>query len=95
MNGFDELTTKLIAQLKKEGIANPMVVPMTPDVVPGTHTHDQATLHVILKGELHILDSEGTTTIYREGDRVEFPAGTTHTATVGAEGCTMIVGIKI
>jgi quercetin dioxygenase-like cupin family protein len=50
-------------------------------------------VHVVLRGELVIEDDGGRRT-YRPGDRVEFPANTTHTAgTIGGDG-EMIVGVK-
>lgn len=58
------------------------------------HTHEEYTVHVILKGELHITDKKGKTKIYKKGDRVDFPVGTTHRAAFGSKGCTMIIGVK-
>ena len=80
-------------KLKKEGIKDPQVAEMEPNFKPGEHTHDQHTIHVILKGELIITDKTGAKT-FREGDYVEFPAGTKHSVQFGPKGCTMIVGVK-
>ena len=80
-------------RLKREGMREISVVTLKPSVVPGEHTHEKATIHVILKGELVIEDKEGKKT-YKPGDRVDFPAGTKHIASFGPQGCTMIVGVK-
>lgn len=79
-------------KLKKEGIKDPQVCTM-PKSNGGEHTHDQHTVHVILKGELTITDKTGKKT-YKPGDRVDFPAGTKHSVQFGPKGCTMIVGVK-
>ena len=80
-------------KLKKQGIKDPQVAEIDPNVAPGEHAHDQHTIHVILKGELTITDKTGTKT-YKKGDYIEFPAGTTHSVQFGPKGCTMIVGVK-
>jgi quercetin dioxygenase-like cupin family protein len=83
---------KWIEKLKGEGIES-RVCSMEPNFNPGEHTHDEHTVHVILKGELTIINQEGKK-VYKPGDRVDFPAGTTHSAAFGSNGCTMIVGVK-
>lgn len=93
MNQQDELTSKWIEKLKEEGFTDVTVVELEPNFSPGEHTHDVATTHVVLKGELTITDQKGKKT-YREGDRVDFPAGTKHKALFGPQGCSMIVGTK-
>jgi quercetin dioxygenase-like cupin family protein len=80
-------------KLKKEGIKDPQVCTMEPNTKPDEHTHDQHTVHVILRGELTISDKHGTKT-YKQNDYIEFPAGTTHSVQFGPKGCTMIVGVK-
>jgi quercetin dioxygenase-like cupin family protein len=85
----DEWTKKL----DEEGFSSIEIVTVMPKGTPGPHTHDTETVHVILQGELTITDENGETT-YREGDRLDFPAGTTHTATFGKAGCSMIVATK-
>lgn len=82
-------------QLETEGFSDiGEVFIRSSDLPPESHTHDQATVHVILKGKLMITDEAGVTTTYEKGDRVDFPAGTTHTASTGPEGMKMLVGIK-
>lgn len=79
-------------KLKKEGVKDLAVVDMEPGE-KGAHTHDQHTIHVILKGALTVEDEQGTKT-YKSGDYIEFPAGTRHSVIFGKEGLTMIVGTK-
>lgn len=82
----------LLKKLKKEGFTNLRICPLPPPIDTGEHTHDQHTVHLILEGTLTITDKKGTK-IFRPGDRVEFPAGTTHTAKGSVSG-KMISGVK-
>lgn len=85
-------TKELIEKLEKEGYANIRVCPLPPNTDTPEHTHDQHTVHIILSGELTIIDNEGTAT-YHPGDRIEFPAGTTHKAK-GSVG-EMVIGVEV
>ncbi len=89
MSNNEEWTKKL----KKEGFSDIRVCPLPPNIDTDEHTHCQHTVHVILSGELTISDDNGTK-IYRIGDQVEFPAGTTHRAKGNSEGGEMITGVK-
>lgn len=81
-------------QLREEGFTDLSVHEFgTSDIPSGEHTHDVHTVHIILKGELHITEN-GETQTFKEGERVDFQAGTTHTAKTGSDGCTMIVGTR-
>ena len=79
--------------LKKEGYEKTFIVPMESGFDTGEHTHDVPTVHLILEGELIIVDPKGTQ-VYRAGDRVEFSAGTTHGARSGNGRMRMAVGMK-
>ncbi len=81
-------------KLKKDGFTDLRVCPLPPNIDTGKHTHEQHTVHIILDGELTIIDNTGRKT-YGNGDRVEFPAGTTHKAIGTSGGGSMIVGVKI
>jgi quercetin dioxygenase-like cupin family protein len=82
-------------QLEIEGFSDIQTVFIRPtDITPEPHTHDQETVHVITKGTLTITGSDGVVTTYKPGDRVDFPAGTTHVAQTGPEGVKMIVGVR-
>ncbi|MCC6564080.1 cupin domain-containing protein [Candidatus Uhrbacteria bacterium] len=82
-------------ELETDGYTDIQVVSIRPGDMPNEpHTHDQETVHVILKGKLMITDAAGVTTTYEKDDRVDFPAGTNHIAQTGPEGMKMIVGVK-
>ncbi len=58
------------------------------------HAHKGRVSFYITKGSiLMILD--GVHTIIRQGDRFDVPIGIPHTAKVGDDGCTFIVGEEI
>ena len=80
-------------KLTDEGYKNLTVCEVAPNTDFGQHTHDQVTVHVILKGELTMTDIHESITLY-EGDQFEIPAGTTHSAMCGPDGLKMIVGTK-
>jgi len=80
-------------KLKSEGFVNFGVVSQGPNIDFGEHTHDKHTVHVILDGELIIVDRNGEK-IFRPTERIEFPAGTMHRAKSGPAGLKMIVGVK-
>ncbi|MBI2448895.1 cupin domain-containing protein [Candidatus Pacearchaeota archaeon] len=84
---------ELVKQLKKEGFTDVRVCPLPPNTDTPEHTHDEHTVHVILSGGLEIFDSEGRKT-YHPGDRIEFPAGTTHKAKGLTKSGKMIVGVR-
>lgn len=80
-------------KLTDEGYKDLTVWEVGPDTDFGQNTHDQVTVHVILKGELTMTDIHESITLY-EGDQFEIPAGTTHSAMCGPDGLKMIVGTK-
>ncbi len=82
-----------IEQLHTEGFENLSVCPNEPNAEFPEHTHNEHTVHVILRGEFILHEKDGEK-ILREGERFEIPAGTTHSAKCGREGCTFIVGVK-
>lgn len=79
-------------KLDKQGVQDLTVVTMQPGI-KGEHTHEERTIHVILKGELTVHE-KNITSVYHGGDYVEFAAGTRHSVEFGPEGLTMIVGTK-
>ena len=82
-----------IRKLKEEGFTDIRVCPIESNFDSGEHTHDEHTVHVILTGELTIIDKNGVKTFY-PGDKVEFPKGTTHKAIGRPKRGSMIVGVK-
>jgi quercetin dioxygenase-like cupin family protein len=81
-----------LEKLRSEGVSDVNIVTMEPGEKP-EHTHDQITIHVILEGDLTVINKDGTK-VYKPQDYIEFPAGTTHSVRFGEKGLTMIVGIK-
>ncbi|MBV9075210.1 MAG: cupin domain-containing protein [Acidobacteria bacterium] len=57
------------------------------------HTHSSETAHIILDGDL-ALTMNGSTQVYRAGDRCDVPAGAVHSARMGARGCRYLIGEK-
>jgi quercetin dioxygenase-like cupin family protein len=84
---------ELIKELEQEGYTDVHVCPIPPNRDFPEHTHQEDTVHIITSGELNITDRSGTRT-YRPGDRIEFPAGTTHQARGSTDSGKMIVGVK-
>jgi quercetin dioxygenase-like cupin family protein len=83
-----------LEQLNKEGYSQRCFAhSFEPNQEMLEHTHDVATVHVILEGELILIEKDGNKTI-KAGERIEIPAGTTHSAKAGPNGLRMIVGEK-
>jgi quercetin dioxygenase-like cupin family protein len=82
-----------IKKLEEEGYTKIAVHTFEANQTFGDHTHDQQTIHIILKGGMTLTDKT-VDTILKTGDRFEIPAGTTHSAVFGPEGCTFIAGVK-
>jgi quercetin dioxygenase-like cupin family protein len=82
-----------VEQLKKEGYVKVQTVNFEPNMAPNEHTHEVESTHVFLKGKVTVSDKEGTK-IFKAGDQITIPAGTTHTVSTGQEGCTMIMGVR-
>lgn len=79
-----------VEQLHQEGFTNLRICPLPPMDAP-EHTHDEHTVYLVLSGELTITQ-DGETKTYRTGEKIEFPAGTTHKAQ--SKGGSMINGEK-
>lgn len=82
-----------IEHLATEGYTQVQSCSNGPNTEFPEHTHDQPTVHVITQGEFHLIDEHGKR-ILGIGERFEIPAGTTHRAKCGPDGCTFIVGVK-
>ncbi len=83
----------LIKQLEQEGFTQVRICPLPPNKDLPQHTHDEHTIHIILEGVLTITQNRKSKT-YKPGDRVEFPAGTTHKARGKTDSGKMIIGVK-
>jgi quercetin dioxygenase-like cupin family protein len=80
-------------QLTNEGFAPIYVWEDVANAEYPEHTHEKLTAHVVLKGEITLTDKSGTK-ILKEGERFDIPAGTTHSAKCGPDGCKFVVGEK-
>jgi uncharacterized protein YndB with AHSA1/START domain len=78
--------------LENAGYKQLQICPLPPHQDLDAHTHDIKTAHIILSGQLTIIDQQNNTQVYQTDDRVDFPAKTTHKAIGGPEGGYMIVG---
>lgn len=56
------------------------------------HAHGYTKLLYCTRGSIDFVLSDGRTLSLRPGDRLVLPAGTPHSAVVGAEGCACIEG---
>jgi quercetin dioxygenase-like cupin family protein len=81
------------AQLAKEGFTDIAVHTFPPNTRFGVHTHEEDSVHVMLEGELTLVET-GDPMVFRKGDRINIPAGTTHDAYAGPDGFTFLVGVK-
>lgn len=56
-----------------------------------SHIHQNLTAHIVINGEITIT-MNGKSHFCKPGDRLDVPANTPHTATIGENGCTYVVG---
>lgn len=82
-----------VKKLKEEGFINMYIWHDDPGVVYPDHAHPFVAAHVILNGEMTIA-CEGKFIKVKKGERYDVPKNTVHSAKVGTEGCTYIVGEK-
>ena len=55
------------------------------------HVHSYKTAHIVLKGSFSFT-MRGKTREYHEGERVDVPAGRSHSGVMGPDGCTYLFG---
>jgi quercetin dioxygenase-like cupin family protein len=58
----------------------------------GEHEHGYTKLLYCTEGSIDFRLADGRTISLRAGDRMVLPAGTRHSAVVGANGCTCVEG---
>jgi mannose-6-phosphate isomerase-like protein (cupin superfamily) len=80
-------------QLTSEGFTDVYVWEDGSNVAYPEHTHEKVTTHVIVKGEMTLVDHEGEK-VLKVGDRLDIPSGTVHKATMGPAGCRYVIGEK-
>lgn len=81
----------LAKQVEGEGFSHTYVWQDGPNAFYPDHTHDTETAHIILSGEM-TLSMDGRVETYRKGGRCDVPAGATHSAKIGPQGCRYLVG---
>ena len=82
-----------VKKLEEEGYIDVTVSRNGPNMKFQEHFHDRAAVNVILDGEMTMTDKDNTV-VRKKGDRIEIPAGITHTVQCGPEGCTFVAGYK-
>jgi quercetin dioxygenase-like cupin family protein len=58
------------------------------------HTHAGKVSFYVLDGSIN-MNIDGVHSVVTKGERLNVPVGVSHTAKVGTEGCTFIVGEEI
>jgi quercetin dioxygenase-like cupin family protein len=82
---------ELTKQLEREGFRHTYVWQDASNAYYPEHTHTTETAHVILQGKM-TLSIEGQTRSYGIGERCDVPAGTSHSARIGPDGCRYSIG---
>ena len=82
---------KLTEQLKRDGFEHTYVWQDGPNVFYSEHTHDTETAHIILDGSM-TLTMNGESRTFSSGERCDVPAGVTHSARMGPQGCRYLIG---
>jgi mannose-6-phosphate isomerase-like protein (cupin superfamily) len=80
-------------QLEAEGFTHTFEWQDGPAAFYPDHSHAGLTAHIILDGEM-TLTMNGKPQTYRAGERCDVPAGATHSARMGPNGCRYLVGEK-
>ena len=81
----------ITSQLHQEGFRHTYVWEDGPNVFYPEHAHDNETAHIILSGEMS-LTMNGQAKSYRAGERCDVPAGVSHSAHMGPQGCRYLIG---
>lgn len=84
---------QLEKQLHAEGFRQTYVWQDGPGVYYPDHTHPAETAHIILEGEMTLIQG-GVTQTFRPGDRCDVPARAVHSARMGPNGCRYLIGEK-
>ena len=85
---------ELIQKLKSEGFPHVYEWTDAPGTEYSAHAHTGAVSMYILKGGLTFWFGEEVVSL-TAGDRFDVPIGKAHTAKVGEDGCTFLVGEMI
>jgi quercetin dioxygenase-like cupin family protein len=88
---MENTSEKFKQDLYKEGFKTVFVWEDRPNAKYSAHTHPCKTVHIVLKGSITIT-SEGEVKTCRPFERFDVEANTIHSALIGSEGCTYIIG---
>lgn len=80
-----------IEKLKNEGFAHVYEWTDNPNTEYAEHSHKGKVSFCVIKGSITI-NVNGIHATVQEGERFDVPAEISHTAKVGVEGCTFVVG---
>jgi len=82
---------KLAEDLRQEGFRQTYVWQDEPNVFYAEHVHNQETAHIILSGAMTLIIG-GDAKTYHAGERCDVPAGASHSARIGPQGCRYLIG---
>jgi quercetin dioxygenase-like cupin family protein len=89
------MNTELIKQqLKDQGFVHIYEWTDKPDTEYPEHLHQGKVTFYITEGSI-TMNIDGVHIALRKGDKYDVPVGTLHTAKVGTDGCTFVVGEEI
>lgn len=82
-----------IKKLKAEGFTNIYVWHDKASAHYPPHTHSSLSAHIILEGEMTLIMNSNKQT-FTQGERFDVPAGKTHEAIIGKQGCKYVIAEK-
>ena len=94
MNPATISSQEKINLLKNEGFVHVYEWTDKPNTEYSEHSHKGKVSFYLTKGSI-LMNIDGALTMVRAGDRMDVPVGIPHTAKVGPDGCTFIVGEEI
>lgn len=65
-----------------------------PNIEYPKHSHKGKVSFYVVEGSI-VMDVDGVRSTVKKGQRLDVPVGCPHTAKVGTEGCTFVVGEEI
>ncbi len=85
---------KLIERLRTDGFQHIYEWKDGPGTIYPEHAHKGKVSFYIIQGDIDVV-IEGKKTSVKSGERMDVPVRAKHSAIVGPEGCTFIVGEEI
>lgn len=81
-------------EFKGEGFSNVYEWTDEPNTKYSEHSHKGRVSFYVTKGNI-LININGSSTLVESGERLDVPVGVAHTAKVGSDGCSYIVGEEI